>query len=307
MTTIRRGQGRTPFRRRVAALALAVVTAATAAPAETNDAAAAPRPLRIVTSFYPICIAALNVARDLPGVTVANMARPLTGCLHDYQLTPGDLVTLSRADVFVVNGAGMESFMEKAVQQMPGLRVVDASRGIALRSAPGGEPNAHVWVSVSLHARQVANIADGLAAADPARAALYRRGADRYIAELDALGERMRAALRDVRTRDIITLHEAFPYFASEFGLTVAAVIEREPGTEPSARELAGIIEQVRRAGTRALFVEPQYPSRSADAIARETGARVWTLDPAVTGPMATDAYVRIMERNLATLRAALR
>lgn len=301
--------GLNPYPLLSAALAVAMSAACSAAArAEPpEEPAGTARPIRILTSFYPMYVATLNVARDLPGVTVANMTRPITGCLHDYQLAPDDLVTLSRCDIFVINGSGMESFLEKAMRQTPRLRIVDASQGLRLLVGPGGETNAHVWVSVSLHAQQVRRIAEGLAAADPDRAALYRRNAERYAAELDTLGGRMKAALSDLRTRDVVTLHEAFPYFAAEFGLNVAAVIEREPGTEPSARELADIIERVRRSRVRALFVEPQYPSRSAEAIARETGARVWTLDPAVTGPMAADAYIRIMERNLATLREALR
>ena len=84
-------------------------------------------------------------------------------------------------------------------------------------------------------------------------------------------------------------------------------MIEREPGSEPGARQLAEIIETVKRSGVKALFVEPQYPSRSAETIANETGAAVYTLDPAVTGPMDKDAYIRIMERNLETLEKALR
>ena len=87
----------------------------------------------------------------------------------------------------------------------------------------------------------------------------------------------------------------------------IAAVIEREPGSEPSARELAQTITLVRKAKVKALFAEPQYPSKAAEAIARETGAKLYTLDPAVTGPMRDDAYITIMTRNFSELRKALR
>ena len=267
------------------------------------------RPLRLVTSFYPMYVATLNVAGGLPGVQLTNLTRPLTGCLHDYQLAPEDMITLTTADVFIVNGAGMESFLDKAVRHNPWMVVVEASAGIELiraGAAPDGEANPHVWVSVSDHLRQVANIAAGLAKADPARAARYAANAAAYSPQLEALRLEMQQALAPARGRPIVTFHEAFPYFAREFGLRVAAVVEREPGSEPNAQELAATIRTVRAAGVRALFAEPQYPPRAAELIARETQAKVYTLDPAVSGPLQADAYLVIMRRNLQVLREAL-
>ncbi|MCU0607156.1 MAG: metal ABC transporter substrate-binding protein, partial [Candidatus Edwardsbacteria bacterium] len=218
----------------------------------------------IATSFYPMYLATANLAAGVPGVRVVNVARPSTGCLHDYQLTPQDLRTLAGAEVLVINGGGMESFVDKAVAQLPRLIVVDASRGIELIRDGQGAVNPHVWVSVSGAMAQVRAIAEGLAAADPEHAAAYRANAAAYLAKLDALRQRMHGGLKGIRTRDIITFHEAFPYFAREFGLTVAAVIEREPGAEPSAAELAATIDLVRAKGITALFAEPQYPARAA-------------------------------------------
>ena len=261
--------------------------------------------LKIVTSFYPIYLATLNVAGGVPGVEVVNLTRPLTGCLHDYQMTPGDLVTLEKADIFVVNGAGMEAFLDKAIQQVPRMKLIQASEGIPLLTT-AGVVNPHVWVSVKLHMRQVENIAAGLEQLDQDHAALYRKNAVAYLAKLNTLRAAMHAGLQNVSTRDIITFHEAFPYFAQEFGLTVVAVIEREPGSEPNARELAQAITLVKKTGVKAIFAEPQYSAKAADAIARETGATVYRLDPVVTGPMAPDAYLTIMQANLRTLEQAL-
>jgi zinc transport system substrate-binding protein len=267
--------------------------------------AADPSPFRVVASFYPIYIAVLNVVGSEPGVEVVSMARVTSGCLHDYQMTPEDMVTLSKAQAFVVNGAGMESFLDRAVRQSPGLVVIDASAGITpIRT--GGANNPHVWVSPSLHRRQVRAIAEGLAAADPGRAGVYRRNAAAYDLKLEQLIERMQAALKTVKSRDILTLHEAFPYFASEFGLNVVAVIEREPGSEPGARERVETLRVIRKTGVRAVFVEPQYPSKTAGMLAHEAGVAVHVLDPVVTGPAEAEAYLRIMESNLKALAAAL-
>lgn len=262
------------------------------------------KPLEVLTSFYPMYVSALNVVGDTPGVEVSCLAPPYVGCLHDYSLTAGDMKKLAGADIFIANGAGMETFIGKAVKQSPSLKVIEASKGIAFGDNP------HVWVGISGAIRQVENIAGGIAAADPAHAGAYRTNAAAYVAKLEALRAEMHAALDGLKSRDIITFHEAFPHFASEFKLTIAGVIEREPGSEPNARELAETIETVKKKNVRALFAEPQYPSKCAQVIERETGIPVSILDPVVSGPRepakARDAYLDAMRKNLAVLRKAL-
>jgi zinc transport system substrate-binding protein len=286
------------------ACAAAVLACVTALP--TARAAASAPTVRIVTSFYPMYVATLNVTKDIPGVTVTNLTPPMTGCLHDYQMTTADLITLSKADVIVVNGAGMEGFLDEVIRQKPGARIVEAGAGLELIPGAGGIGNPHVWLSPSLHIRQVQAIAAGLARFDPPHADLYRRNAADYAVRLAALRERIQAGLKDIRSRDLITFHEAFPYFAREFGLNVVAVVEREPGSEPSAREMADTIALVRKTHVTALFAEPQYSAKAAESIVRETGAKLFKLDPIVTGPMTADAYVQAMDGNLKVLQQAL-
>jgi zinc transport system substrate-binding protein len=255
----------------------------------------------------------LNVIRDAPGVEAVNLVVSATGCLHEYQLRPQDVVALTRADVFVVNGAGMEPFREQIARRLPELPIIDASEGIELIRDDGhepggrGQPNPHVWVSPSLQIRQARHIAAELGRRDPARAEIYRQGAEGYAAALAVLRDRIGERLKDVANRNVVTFHRAFSYFAAEFGLNVVAVMEADPGSEPSAREIAQIIDAVRAHGVRALFAEPQYPARAAEAVSRETGARVYVLDPGVTGPASADAYLECMARNLDVLCEALR
>ncbi|MDD5675233.1 MAG: metal ABC transporter substrate-binding protein [Chitinivibrionales bacterium] len=267
----------------------------------------APAPRVILCSFYPMYIMTLNVADNVPGVKVVTMTKPQTGCLHDYQLTPQDLTTLSTAWVLVVNGGGMESFIDKAVKQRPQLIIVNASKGIPLIKGGGDEgDNPHVWVSLDGAMKQVKNIGDGLSAADPGSAEKYHANAQAYIAKLKTLQNKMHAELASFSGREIITFHEAFPYFAKEFGLHIAAVVEREPGSEPSAGELARTIRIIKHHAVTALFAEPQYPAKAAQTIAAETGLKVYELDPAATGPAEKGAYIRIMEANGAVLKEAL-
>jgi zinc transport system substrate-binding protein len=262
--------------------------------------------VRIVASFYPMYIMARNVARDVPDVTVENLTLPMTGCLHDYTVTTSDMKKFSDADILVANGVGMESFLDLAVSQYPQIHVIRLTEGMVLIAGDGDEgDNPHVWVGISGAIEQVKNLGASLEKADAPHAALYRVNTQAYVARLEALREKMHAALDPYKGKKIVTFHEAFPYFAREFGFDIAAVVEREPGSEPSAKELAETIDLVRGAGINALFAEPQYPSKAADMIAAETGAKVYVLDPAVSGPDDLDAYVNIMEKNLEVLKSA--
>ncbi|TWH46398.1 metal ABC transporter substrate-binding protein [Sporomusa sp. KB1] len=263
----------------------------------------------IVTSFYPMYIATINVTKGIPGIEVVNMTKPQTGCLHDYQLTPEDLKTLEKANAFVINGAGMEAFLDKTIKQQPQLKIIDASKNLELLKDETGEENPHVWVSVSNAILQVNNIAEQLAAVDTQNAAQYKNNAAEYVKKLEALQDTMHKSLDGAKNKDIITFHEAFPYFAKEFKLTIVSVIEREPGSEPSPAELEATINTIKKSHIKALFAEPQYSSKAAQTIAQETGAKVYTLDPVVTGeakPDAYDAYIRTMENNLKILQEAL-
>jgi zinc transport system substrate-binding protein len=211
------------------------------------------------------------------------------------------------ANVFIANGAEMESFLNKIVEQYPAIKIATLADGIPLIKGEGNEgDNPHVWVSISNAMLQVKNLGKAMEMFDPEHKNLYRRNTDAYVNKLEALRSRMQSELAPFKGKKIITFHEAFPYFAQEFGLGIAAVVEREPGSEPSAKELAETVDLIRNSGIKSLFSEPQYPVTAADTIAKETGATVYVLDPAVTGPDNPDAYLDIMEKNLDILKKAL-
>ncbi|MBP2630782.1 MAG: ABC-type metal ion transporter, periplasmic subunit [Firmicutes bacterium] len=262
----------------------------------------------IVTSFYPMYIATINVTKGVEGVEVKNMTKPQVGCLHDYQLTPEDLKTLEKAKVFVVNGAGMEAFLDKVVKQQENLKIVEASKDISLLK-DNGEENPHVWVSVSDAIKQVNNIAEQLAAIDVEHADQYKKNAAEYVQKLEMLKADMHKDIDQLPNKNIVTFHEAFPYFAKEFNLNIISVIEREPGTEPTPKELEATINQIKELRIKALFAEPQYPASAAETIAKETGVKVYSLDPVVTGEAnkdSYDAYINAMKKNAEVLKEAL-
>ena len=272
----------------------------------------------IVTSFYPIYIFALNLTEGIEGVEVRNLTAPDTGCLHDYQLQTGDMKKLATADAFLINGAGMESYLTGVMEAFPHLPVVDASVGIELLCAEEhehehehdhGENNAHVWLDAKNAQTMVRNLAEGLMVVCPDKAEEINTNRDAYLTRLAALDEEITAALADVPSRDIITFHEAFPYFAKAYGLNVAAVVNREPSDSLSPAKLAELVKLVRSLGVPPLFVEPQYEDMAARTLARETGAKLYTLDPAVTGPendVPLTYYEDVMRANVQVLLTAL-
>ncbi len=262
--------------------------------------------VNIVTSFYPMYILTSNIVDGANNVELTNLTSNQAGCLHDYQITTNDMVKLSHADVLIANGGGMESFIEKATSLYKDLKVIDASNEFESQIVKTDDDNSHYWVSISLYIEQVKSVSKVLCEIDPSNATLYEKNAKEYISKLETLKNKMHNALDSISSKNIITFHEAFSYFADEFNLDIVAVIEREPGTYPSSKEVADIIELVKSKDVKAIFVEPQYSRTAADTIARETNVNVYTLDPVVTGEFNKDAYITTMEQNLNTLVEAL-
>lgn len=263
--------------------------------------------LKIVTSFYPIYIETLNIAGNVEGVEVVNLTPPQTGCLHDYQLTTEDMKTLETVDIFVVNGLGMESFMDKVISARKDLKIIDASKTEDIYLLKDGDDiNPHVWMSITYAMAQVREINRQLCELDPAHAEKYKMNALEYLNKLSDLRDEMHLALDNLPNKDIITFHEAFPYFASEFKFNIVGVIEREPGTEPTPQELKETIEKVNSLPVKIIFIEPQYSPKAADTIANETGAIISVLDPVVTGENKPDDYLNKMLINTTTLVTAL-
>ncbi len=273
-----------------------------------------------MTSFYPIWLLALNLADGIDSLDVRNLAAPDTGCLHDYQLQTSDMKVLSDADLFLVNGAGMESYLDLVFSAFPDLPVAEASQGIpllagvdALSIGDGDEAeeevNAHIWLSAENAARMAENMAAAMAERFPDEAEKIRENCAKLVARLGILHQELTEGLAGLPSRDIITFHEAFPYFAQAYNLHVVAVVNREPGETLTPAQLARLTEVIRDLGNPPLFVEPQYEDLSARALAAETGAPVYTLDPVVTGPdtsVPLDYYENVMRQNMQVLQQAL-
>ena len=272
----------------------------------------------IVTSFYPVWIITLNLTHGLDDVIVSNLASPSAGCLHDYQLQTADMKILSQADVFLINGAGMEAFLPEISHAFPELPVVEAASGIDLLKegsafeiggSDEGEVNSHIWLDASRALRMAENLAEGLIQILPQDQSVISANLEDYRIRLQALDQKLREGLSNLPRNEIITFHEAFPYFAEAYGLQVVAVVNKEPGETLTPAQMAALVDEITRLGNPPLFVEPQFAELSAQTLSNETGASVYSLDPIVTGPeenVPLDYYETIMLQNMDVLIAAL-
>ena len=271
----------------------------------------------VITSFYPIWIMTLNLTRGLEDITVQNLAAPTVGCLHDYQLQTADMKALADADVFLINGAGMEAFLPEITRAFPSLPIVEAAEGIELLSETSAveigeseeETNSHIWLDASRAILMAENLAAGLIRCFPEDGETITANLKEYRSRLLSLDQRLRDGLKDLPRQEIVTFHEAFPYFANAYGLRVVAVVNKEPGETLTPAQMSELIREISQLGNPPLFVEPQYTELSAQTLSRETGASVYSLDPIVTGPsedVPLDYYETVMLRNMNTLITAL-
>ena len=231
--------------------------------------------------------------------------------VHVYAPTPSDAKTVAAAQVLIVNGLGLEGWLPRLVQSSGSKApIVTATTGIApLKSGSDSDP--HAWQSVVNAKLYVTNIRDALAGADPADAAFFRDRAGRYLADLDGLDREVREAIGKIppSRRKVISTHDAFGYFAAAYGIAFIAPLGVSTESEPSARDIAKIIGQVRAARIPAVFLENISDDRLVGRIAAETGAVIGgTLfsDSLTTEKGDAPTYIAMVRHNIKPLTSAL-
>lgn len=259
--------------------------------------------LTVVTSFYPMYVAAMNVVGDAPGVKLQNLSEPQTGCLHDFQLTPEDMKLLSTADVFIINGGGIEAFMEDVAKAYPNLTIVSTCEYLELLS-DGDETNAHAWMSVGMYREMVQTIAMGLAEADPDNRALYEENAEIYDSKLMRLEERQQTVAEAAEGTDVILFHEAYDYVADDYGMQVSCVMDLDEERQVSAGEVAEVLRAINEDGASLILAEELYGKSMAETVQKEADVSVIYLDPLNRGDYEADSYLLGMEHNIELLEA---
>lgn len=254
----------------------------------------------VVTSFYPMYIAALNVVGENDHIRLENLSEPQTGCLHDYQLTPADMQLLSTADAFIINGGGIESFLGEVAEQYPELTIINASEQVDLI-----EDNAHAWMNIEAYMTQVKTIEAELSAADPADAEQFSENTEAYLAKLSSLKEQADAVKPLTEGKNIVIFHEAYEYVAEEFGMQVSYVMDLDEERQVSAGEVADVVRTVTDGGVRVILAEELYGKDMGDTVESETDAKICYLDTLVRGDYDADSYLNAMQQNITLLKEA--
>ncbi len=287
----------------------------------------------LVTSFYPMYVLAENLTAEAEDVTVSNLTENQTGCLHEYQLFPEDMKLLTRADAFLINGAGMELFMDNVLEATPKLPVIEASHGIMLlegiahthgeeeehesghepeheEDSHGGhdhehEENGHVWMDVERYRMQLATVTGELQALLPEQAEALKQAFSVYDEKLSVLSEGVADLREHTAGMPVVIFHEAFAYLADSLEMEVLKSFSLDENSRPSPGELAEAIEEINYHGTALVFIEKEQASY-ADKILAETNAKVVYINPLTTGDGAADSYLSGMWENLSAIRQAV-
>src|SRR4030043_431277 len=285
------------------------------------------RPLRVVCTILPVYILTLNVVGRIPGIEVKLLLPPHQGCPHNYDLTPSDLIKLSLADLIIANGLGLEEFIDKTLrknkfkarvllaagQVEPILNRPAQTRSyvknhkIKADQPQDGAINGHAWVSPKAAAVMVKTIAEALALQDPGHAREYRFQAGEYGKKLEDLAREMKEWISRAKNKKCLAFHDILAYLTRDIGLTLIGVVESHPGTEPSPKEMARLINLLKEQRGAAIFSEPQYSNKVVKALSRESGVPFFELDPVATGIPAADTYEMSMRKNLEVLKKAIR
>lgn len=269
----------------------------------------APKPsdgLSVVASFYPMYTAAKQVIGDTDGVTLTCLTQPTAGCLHDYQLSPAERLTLADADILLLNGAGAEGFLSQVLSSEPDLKTVDTSVGIDTVSEEDGAPNEHIWVSPTRYIRQVQNLCNGLCKLDPAHAESYQQNTRRYVENLKGLAEELKSAAAAIEADGAVLFHESMAYVADELELPVLAELPLGEEQGISAGEFADAAEAVK--GKRVVFLyDGQYdlPFSTLEEYADSAVSVLWDTAVKANGADDGQAYIRATKQNIACLKGA--
>jgi zinc/manganese transport system substrate-binding protein len=264
--------------------------------------------LSVVASFSILGDFVRNVGGDR--VNVATLVGP-DGDAHVYTPAPADAKKIADAKLVFVNGLGLEGWLSRLAQSSGSkATIITVTKGIAPLKI-GSDADPHAWQSVANAKIYVANISDALGAVDPANTEAYRANAKTYLAKLDALDREVREAIAQIPQshRKVISTHDAFGYLAAAYGIEFIAPLGVSTESEASARDIAGIITQIRASKIPAVFLENISDPRLIRRISAETGAKVGgTLySDSLTGEKGdAPTYIDMVRHNIRALTSAL-
>lgn len=231
--------------------------------------------INVATTIAPLAEFVRAVGGDRVAVTVVV---PPGAEPHTFEPTPSLMVDMSKADLYVMNGAGLEFWIDRLLQANKDMTVIDSSKSIDLISESEDEMDPHIWISLKNAAVQVQNICSGLIQVDPANKDYYSQNRDSYLEQLKALDEELNSSFTASKKKIFVVHHPAWTYFARDYALEQVPLMENEK--EPGPKYLSQVIDLARQNNITTVFIEPEFNPKSAEVIAKEMNASIKTLDP---------------------------
>lgn len=301
-----------------------------------NEQTANDDEILVMTSCNPVYIATLNILDGVEGYKVQNLSQPTTGCLHDYTLTTEDMKNLSKADVLVVNGGGMEGYLDDVIAAYPDLKIIDTyediehSNGLVGMDAylieedeehedhdedeshSHGEEhhhdhgaNSHIWMDERLYECQVISIANGLMDANPNREeSAIAENVRKYTTALEKIDKQDLDVA--VANESVAILHEAFAYTAQSIGANVVATMDLDEERQVSAGEVSAFIDEIKEHDVKLVLAEYDYGNAMGKLIEEQTDAKVVYLETLVHGTYDKDSYIFVQNNNYMKIKETL-
>lgn len=260
--------------------------------------------LDIAVSFYPLYDFTKNIGGDRVNVVTII---PFGVEPHDWEPSPRDAITISSADVFIYNGLGLDPWAEKMIKSANNKNLVTLDISKAIK-AEGKDP--HIWLDPILVKSQLRVIKDILVKYDPKNKIYYEKNYSSYLKKIEDLDREIREVIPRCKKKVFVTSHNAFSRFAERYGLRQIPITGISPEYEPNPKVIGEIIETIKRYGIKYIFTEPLIPTKIAESISKETGAKVLILDP-IEGLTEKEIksgkdYLSKMRENLENLKVAL-
>ncbi|MEK7540475.1 MAG: metal ABC transporter substrate-binding protein [Patescibacteria group bacterium] len=291
-------------------LAVIVVVKYSGTPATTSS-----DKIQVVATLFPMYDWAKQIGGDK--VEVSLLLSGGAGA-HDVSFTPQIAIQLSRVDLLIMNGAGLETYLDteelKGENRKLTILKMDAAitDGIQLNAEeqtgyPLSQLNPHIWLSPEQAIKQARLIQQTLINLDPDNAAYYTKQGDAYLADLAALDAQYASTTAGFSQKSFIAFHNAMPYVARDYGLNQIAVIEDFPGTAPSPQDIVYLHTIITETGVNVIFTEPQFSSQVAQTLSADTGAKLAEFDTLETADPEKDTYISKMTTNLTNMAVVMR
>ena len=270
----------------LAVLVAGIVVAGCSGPDDAAGGSRGPTPAPDAIDVVATTTVLADLVHQVGGTRVnASSLVPPGGEVHTFDPTPADIARVADADLVITNGLGLDDWVEDLARdsgsQAPIVALGEDLEGVTYLEGDGqgGTANPHLWMDVGNAIRYVERIGDQLAAVDAAQASVYEAGAASYVERLTALDDSARQEIGAIpaERRKVVSFHDAFPYFAEAYGLEIVGTVIDAPGQDPSAGEIADLIDAIRASGATALFGEAQFNPQLAQTVAEEAGITVVT------------------------------